>query len=407
MKPLYFLLLLSIPVCAGNRIAVMNRIDYTHTFFDGRDTIPGTEEKAKIRNSIFEINYLRLDFKGKIGDNTGYRFRLRFDKEVVQYPFVLGGSEFVSYAYVDQKVTDMLSFKFGRIWNYQGGWESDISSMDVYLYSNLERYLKLKTSGTFGGPVYANGINPTLTFRDQKLHLAVTNSGIGKKGGEFLNRYFQATLAYHGAFLEGWIQPLVSAALRPTEAMDTTQNGVLHLMLDGQQIYSVGLKVDPRPVGGEIDLAYFKNENGFHGRNPVTDSLGITTYIARSDSFPAMLSVSGTLRAHVKDFRFQLKGFHDRFYNIKKEAANVPQINGEEIRSALGFSPAVEYYPVAGKNFRYHLAYAYTLQTPVKSTLFNQTDPDPAKWFFESRQGSSVWHQKTFLGMAGDFTLFE
>ncbi len=104
---------------------------------DNAGTIVKNEGKA---TSEFTMPNARLRFKGKMSDRASFYFRLNLPGGKV----VDGKApDLVNYAYVDYKLTDMISMTFGKDKVIQGGgWEYYASSYDMiikgdYLGNNL------------------------------------------------------------------------------------------------------------------------------------------------------------------------------------------------------------------------------------------------------------------------------
>lgn len=96
---------------------------------DDNGTIVKNEGKA---TSEFTMPNARLRFKGKMSDRASFYFRLNLPGGKVDDDGKT--PDLVNYAYVDYKLTDMISMTFGKDKVIQGGgWESYASSYDMII----------------------------------------------------------------------------------------------------------------------------------------------------------------------------------------------------------------------------------------------------------------------------------
>ncbi|MCB9495437.1 MAG: hypothetical protein H6686_00935 [Fibrobacteria bacterium] len=292
-------------VQADNTIKIVDRTDMKASIPDEKNSEHGTNQ--------FDIAYLRVDFKGKLAENTKYRLRIRLDKSAAKDK-LMGASDFANYAFVDQKLTDLLSVRFGKIWTYQGGWEIDNSSSDVFLYSGVDASVRTNNVG----------LNPTLTVADQKIHLVLANSGTTYGDGS--PRFYNYVVAYQGKV--GPVQPLLSYSMTPVTGWG-----------EGLLVAAAGLKLAPAPVGGELDLQY------------VTDNS------VEAKSQKELVSLAGTLRYRQDALGLELKGIYD-----------MHSLDGESTGKTIGFAPAVAYFPFADQDFRIHAAYTGKNVSPEKGS---------------------------------------
>jgi len=307
---------------AENTISVTDRTDLRSQIFD--------DSSGRQSNNQFDIQYLRVDFKGDVTDDMKYRLRVRLDKTSVK-DGLKGVSDFVSYAYVEPKFSDVLSVRVGKVWTYQAGWEEDNSSADVYLFSGIDDVAE----------EYALGVNPTLTFGKQKIQIVVTNSDVAYASDAKSSRFFRYGAAYQGD-ISGF-QPMLSLAMMPETGWSK-----------GTLIAAAGLKVDPAPIGGELDVEYAKDNIGSDDED--------------------LLTFAGTVRYRTGAFGPQLKLFYDTYTSGSETTGNV-----------FGIAPAIEYFPWTDHDFRIHLAYTGKNTSP--------------------KHGTSTYDQQVFLGVKGSWSM--
>jgi|GEM_PF-2811987 hypothetical protein len=314
---------------ADNSINLVDRTDFRSQFW--ADSTQGQN------NNQFDENYLRVDFKGNIFENVDYRLRVRLDQTTIK-DNTKGISDFANYAYVQPKLGDMFSLKIGKLWTYQAGWEEDNSSSDTYLFSGIDKVVVN----------YALGVNPTISLDKQNnIQVVVVNSGV-PYAGTTSDRFLNYGIAYQGMVADV-IQPMLSFTVMPKTGWSK-----------GSMIGAVGVKVDPAPVGGELDFEYWNNSTG---KTTMDQNGGDQLY-----------TVSGCARYNPGSFRPQLKVFYDTYTYASKTTENV-----------LGFAPAIEYFPWADKDFRFHLAYTGTDNQP--------------------KVGKSEYNSQVFLGVKGTWSI--
>ncbi|HXP90427.1 MAG TPA: porin, partial [Fibrobacteria bacterium] len=213
----------TLAVRADNTINLVDRTDFRSQFF--ADSTQGQD------NNQFDENYLRVDFKGNVFENVDYRLRLRLDKTSAK-DNLKGISDFANYAYVQPKLNDNFSVKIGKLWTYQAGWEEDNSSSDTYLFSGIDNVVNN----------YALGVNPTISLDKQNnIQVILTNSDVAYPGTT-TERYLDYGIAYQGMVADV-IQPMLSFTVMPQTGWSK-----------GSMIGAAGIKVDPAPVGGELDF---------------------------------------------------------------------------------------------------------------------------------------------------------
>jgi hypothetical protein len=312
---------------ADNSINLVERTDLRSNIYD--------DSAHQQSNNQFDVNYLRVDFKGNIFENVDYRLRLRLDKYAAKNNLE-GVSDFANYAYVQPKLNDMFSVKIGKLWTYQAGWEEDNSSSDTYLFSGIDPLVN----------EYAVGVNPIISTEGQTLQLILTNSNRPYASNANADRFMAYGAAYQGNL--GPVQPMLSFSMQPQTSWG-----------EGYMIGAIGLKMDPKPFGGEIDFQYWNNNTG----NAKYD----TKYGAET-----FYDISGCIRLNPGPFRPQLKAFYDTY----SDGSNTTE-------TVIGFAPAIEYFPWADKDFRFHLAYTGTQLSP--------------------KSGTSLYNQQVYLGVKGSW----
>lgn len=166
------------------------------------DEDPNEETKS----TKFNIARARMNFKGKINDDTSYRARIRFDRSMAANSFD-NASSGMDYWYIDRKLGNGLSLRLGKQFAMWGSIENDYSGMDVYQYSETNN--EKSTSNAVGAGL-------SLDVGPHNFNLQVLN-GQDKEANQDV---FNINLAYYGNLELGAVelQPIVTYSMFPTTA---------------------------------------------------------------------------------------------------------------------------------------------------------------------------------------------
>jgi len=203
------------------------------------------------RNSTrFNLQTLRLDYKGALSDATSFRLRYRFNNPsskvnastaAASYRLADSASSSLDFAYVEQKMMDNLSLQIGKFNTDIGGIEGLTSGADLYF-----------TSQAYGdqSPLrYATGAKLIYKMADQEVDLMSTNqetdavaAPAGSAAATFSQNHETVGIVYKGSFMDKTLMPVVS--WHNDKAQASSLNG-----RDMEfNFYSAGLKYDFAPI---------------------------------------------------------------------------------------------------------------------------------------------------------------
>jgi len=195
------------------------RFDYlSEGFNDDATTAAGLTTAPGVNNSRFTVQTARLDYKGKLNEETWYRVRARFaakDQGAMNKGDQTNTT--LDYAYIANKTGD-LTLTVGKFNSDIGGYEGTTSGPDLYFLSGAYGGSKyLGTGGTvfgvlngFSNLIYVSGVKLGYTMGDNEIALSVadTNGAVGRSttvdtlsvGGTPANTSMLTGLTYKGSF---------------------------------------------------------------------------------------------------------------------------------------------------------------------------------------------------------------
>jgi len=171
------------------------RFDYLSEGFNtDATTAAGLTTDPGVTNSRFTVQTARLDYKGKLNEDTWYRVRARFagnDQGAMNKGDKSNTT--LDFAYVGQKMGDM-SFTLGKLNSDIGGFEGTTTGPDLYFLSGAyggSKYLGtggVPATGVFGvlngfsNLIYVSGAKFTYAMGDHELNLVLadTNGAVGR-----------------------------------------------------------------------------------------------------------------------------------------------------------------------------------------------------------------------------------
>ena len=163
------IMLLSTNVFAGSA-AYDFRFESLSRDFDNDTNTAGVPDGWKMY-----FNRIRIDFKGDLNEMISYRLRFRFDKTFGASNERDKVGEWVDFAYVTHKMSDMFALTVGKYGTDIGGYEAAMSA---------DRYAM---SGIFGNPgssagylvhskwAYVSGVKGAFTFGDHEVAIHAGN----------------------------------------------------------------------------------------------------------------------------------------------------------------------------------------------------------------------------------------
>lgn len=316
---------------------------------------------AGLGNSNFRylVRTARLDYSTAFNERTSVRGRLILNTNQGNVNTRDSMNNFVDLFFINHKVTDHLDLTAGKFSSEMGGWEHQITSADVYLFSNaysgglsdLNTQTKAiynaqtgQTISTFswantGTTRYYTGVKFTQKWDDQEMALHSADLTADDNTGATSSQTRTLTgLVYKGSFADKFVQPILS--YHEGHLPGFTSDSKAKFMTAGLRF-----NCDEHI----IDADYIQNL--FEART--TPSGGG----AKDDS------ITSALLGWKKTFGLWTP-------QIKVESS-VMKAAETKIYDVLGYGLALEYRPVAEESFRYHLAYNSKEYSPASGDKMN------------------------------------
>ncbi|MES3038024.1 MAG: porin [Bdellovibrionota bacterium] len=304
-------------------------------------------------NFRFMMKTARLDYQGNLNDKTNVRARaiLNTTQGAVQTRDNLNGT--VDLFFVNHKVQDNLELTAGKFSSDIGGWEHQLSSPDVYLFSaaysggssDLNTTTRTLFAGRTGATIgtftwastgttrYYTGAKLTHKVEGHELAIHTADLTADDNVGTTSSQTRTLTgLVYKGSFSDKLIQPLLSyhEGFLPGGGSDAKvifANAGLRFNFDDNV----------------IDLDYLTNT--FKSRTAVSTG-GFKDDAIRS-TLLAWSKVYGQWTPKVKLESSEMLAADQKIFDVK------------------GYSVALEYRPEVEENFRYHVAYNAKEYAPI------------------------------------------
>jgi hypothetical protein len=310
-------------------------------------------DAALQKNSTrFNLQTLRLDYKGALSDATSFRLRYRFNNPsskansstaALTFRAADSATSALDFAYVEQKLMDNMSVQVGKFNTDIGGIEGLTSGADLYF-----------TSQAYGeqSPLrYATGAKLMYKMNDQEIDLMAVNqetdafTNIGGTTNSFSQNHEAYGIVYKGSFMDKALMPVVSWHTDKAQATSAAGNDMEN------NYYSAGLKYDFAPIFVELDYLY--------------DTMADRTVVGETNK---TTSIVGTVGARMDNWVAKLKA-----ESSEAESFSAAATSGKNKYN--GYQAAVEYLPANDKNFRYHVAYV-TRDAKPETGAFGTTSTD-------------------------------
>lgn len=349
---IYLLLLLSVPSALMSQVKAPQEGDTTYY----KTLIPETKQtllknmsmianmRFAFRNefvdgdhtgSRFTTEQFRLEFKGKVHDKVYFRFRDRYTR--AQEPQSIDGiSRSTDLAFIRVDFNKKVSLYAGKVCADWGAYEFDYNPIDIYEYSDIIEYADNFLTGV-GVSVQANA-NNQFTFQALDSRTKSFDELYGEQPNHTESKVPLALVAnWRGSLLNGKLNTIWSYALH-TEAKST----FMHYFALGTQAKLGKLTV-------EYDFKWSSEE---------LDRTGIISDIVPDNLYPYALEetlyIGHWLHLYYrvnKKVNLALIGMMD----IAKWNGDLdPQKSSDDIRTAWGYIPTVEYYPFDNLNLRFY-----------------------------------------------------
>jgi hypothetical protein len=320
-------LLKNVSMIANMQFALRNE------FVDGDYTL------TRFRNEQF-----RLEIRGQVHEKVYFRFRDRYTRAQTSES-IDNLSRSVDLAFVRVTLSDKFSLSGGKMCADWGGYEFDYNPIDIYEYSDIIEYADNFLTGVGVSYQASSAHQFTLQALDSR-----TKSFDELYGAQPDFIEAKAPLAFvanwRGSLFDGKFNTIWAYAVH-NEAKNTLEDkpGVMHYIALGNQ-----LKLDKFTV--EYDFKWSVED---------LDRTGIVTLVIPDALYPYAVEktdyVGHWLHLYYRaspELNFALVLMAD----IAKWKDDLdPQKTSNDIRTAYGFIPTIEYFPFNDLNFRFFANY--------------------------------------------------
>ncbi len=317
-----------------SKIVIDGRVDNLSQNYNDDATSPAGTRPT---NSTFRIQSLRVDFTGKIGEETAYRVRMSppnlpntaATTSVVGYPFAADNlSNFLDYAYIQRTLSEGLLLTVGKQWSGAAGWVGYYDLSDVYMYPKAF----LETIGN--GMIYTTGVGLRYDFAGQKVLFSVTDPGAGSTdtgtaAGNANNARQAVGGRWLGKFMDGVLNPTLSYLSEGRQNQTASTKGLTNTYMSAGVKYTI-------PVI-DVDADYIAN------------SYADKTTAGQTDTTTSIM-----LLARYKMDDKGLKAFLG--YENSNQTTNTSATVSKVVKTSA-YQLGVEYYPKKDEDFRYHVVY--------------------------------------------------
>jgi len=289
---------------------------------------------GKYTNGHFNMNQWRLEIKGKVFDKVYYRLRQRYTRSI-EPQSEDNMSRATDIAMIRVDVSPKVSISAGKLCADFGGIEFDLNPIDIYQYADILEQADnfLAGAGVSWRPSTKNEFN----FQVLNSRTASFQELYGQPPGITEAKTPLAYVAnWRGSLFGGKIKTIWSYSYF-TEAENTHMD---YIAL-GQQY-----------VGKKFSIAY-----DFQWSDEGLDRTGIVSATIPDNLYPYAVEKTFYTSHWVKaDYRVSKKvnlsfvGYVD--YAKWKDNID-PQKNSDDIRTAYGYIPTIEYYPFEKLNLRF------------------------------------------------------
>lgn len=284
--------------------------------------------------SKFRMDQMRFEIKGKVADKVYFRFRNRYTSEPIPQSED-HVSRAVDMAMVRVDVSPKVSISAGKLCADFGGFEFDLNPIDIYEYADI-----LEQADNFlAGAGASFRPNKNHEFNFQVLN-SRTKSFTELYGNQPNIQEAKTALAYvanwRGSLFDGKIKTIWSYSLF-NEAKDTKMNYVA--------------------LGTQYAAKKFSIAYDFQYSNEDLDRTGIVSNTIPDALYPYAVEKTLYTSHWVKaDYRVSRKvnlSFVGYVDYAKWTDNKDPQKTSDDVRTAYGYIPTIEFYPFEKVNLRF------------------------------------------------------
>lgn len=296
--------------------------------------VDGEYTQTRFRNEQF-----RLELRGQVHDKVYFRFRDRYTRAQTSES-IDNLSRSVDLAYIRIDATDKLSISAGKLCADWGAFEFDYNPIDIYEYSDIIEYADNFLTGV--GVSYTADSKNQYTIQILDSRTKTFEELYGQQPNFTESKAPLAFVAnWRGNLFDGKVKTIWSYALH-TEAT----NAFMHYIA----------------LGTELTLGKFVIAYDYKWSDEDLDRTGIVSETVPDNLYPYALGntlyIGHWVHAHYRvteKINLSLFGMVD-FAKWMSEGVDA-QKNTDDIRTAYGFIPVVEYYPWNDLNLRFFVNY--------------------------------------------------
>jgi hypothetical protein len=291
---------------------------------------------GEFQKSRFAFEQFRMEFRGQVHDRVYFRFRNRYTKTPASQS-IDNIFNSVDLAYIRVTLSDKWNLSAGKMCADWGGYEFDYNPIDIYEYADIVEMADNFLSGV--GVSYQASANHQLTFQAldsrtksfEELYDTVPNIVESKVP-------LALVANWRGSFFNGKFNTIWSYALH-TEAKEVFMNYLA--------------------LGNQLKLGKFTIEYDYKLSMEDLDRTGIISVTVPDSLYPYALEncVYSEHWIHLyyrlnEKLNFAFVAMLD-FATWKDDLD--PLKTSDDIRTAWGFIPTIEYYPFKDLNLRFYV----------------------------------------------------
>jgi hypothetical protein len=285
--------------------------------------------------SRFTTEQFRLEFKGKIHDKVYFRFRDRYTR--AQEPQSVDGiSRSTDLAFIRVDATDKFSISAGKLCADWGAYEFDYNPIDIYEYSDIIEY----ADNFLSGVSFAYQLNKKhqLTFQVLDSRTKTFDELYGLQPNHVESKVPLAIVGnWRGSLFDGKFNTIWSYAVH-TEAKSTFMQYIA--------------------LGNQAKLGKLTIEYDFKLSDEELDRTGLVSSVVPDNLYPYALEntlyVGHWLHLYYRVSPKVNLAFVAMMDIAKWEGDLDPQKSSDDIRTAWGYIPTIEYYPFKDLNLRFY-----------------------------------------------------
>jgi hypothetical protein len=306
--------------------------------------LENSDSSMKYTQSRFTMEQFRLEFRGQVHKNVYFRFRTRYTKTPSSQSIdnIFGS---VDLAFIRVTLSKKWNLTAGKMCTDWGGYEFDANPIDIYEYSDIIEMADNFLSGVRVG--FQAGKNHSFSIQVLDSRTKSFNELYGDQPGMTESK---APLAFvgnwTGSFFKGKFNTIWGYAIH-TEAKNTFMN---YIALGNQlKLKKFTLEYDFKWSSEDLDRTGIVSSTVPDQIIRPPDTLFYPFAVRHTLYYSHWLSLSYRFNPHLN---IAFVGMVD-FAKWRGGSAD-PEKNTDNIRTAWGYIPTIEYYPFKDLNLRFY-----------------------------------------------------